>query len=268
MADHIIPPSQLLADLRALGVRPGMQLLVHSSLRQIAGPGGWIPGGPAAVILALETCLTPAGGLLMPTFTTDLSEPAYWVAPPVPAAWHPIIRAEMPPFQPDLTITRQMGAIPEAFRKQAGVRRSHHPHHSFAAWGAAADYLTANHLLDASLGEGSPLTQLYALDGWVLLLGVGHGNNSSLHLAEARADWPGKAWEEQGAPIEQAGQRVWATFQTLAWNAADFPTLGAAFEATGAVQLGRVGAATARLMSQRALVDFGVRWLESNRRPA
>ena len=36
--------------------------------------------------------------------------------------------------------------------------------------------------------------------------------------------------------------------------------LGEAFEATG----GRVGAATARLMRQRALVDFAVPWLETS----
>lgn len=266
MAQYIIPPSQLLANLHALGVRPGMQLLVHSSLRQIAGPRGWIPGGPAAVILALEAAVTPAGGVLMPTFTADLSEPACWIAPAVPPAWHPIIRAEMPPFQPDLTITREMGAIPEAFRKQAGVQRSQHPHHSFAAWGAAAAGLVSDHGLEASLGEGSPLARLYDRDGWVLLLGVGHANNSSLHLAEARASWPSKAWEQQGAPIEQDGRRVWVTFQTLAWDANDFPALGAAFEAAGGVQLGRVGMATARLMQQRALVDFGVSWLEAHRR--
>ncbi|XXY65448.1 AAC(3) family N-acetyltransferase [Sorangium sp. So ce291] len=45
----------------------------------------------------------------------------------------------------------------------------------------------ANHSLSYDLGEGSPLARIHELDGWVLLLGVGRGNNTSLHLAEHRA---------------------------------------------------------------------------------
>ena len=45
-------------DLAALGVRKGMTLLVHSSLKSV---GGWIVGGPEAVILALEDVLGKKG---------------------------------------------------------------------------------------------------------------------------------------------------------------------------------------------------------------
>jgi aminoglycoside 3-N-acetyltransferase len=48
-------------------------------------------------------------------------------------------------------------------------------------------------------------------------------------------------------------------------DASDFAELGGAFEATGATCVGRVGEATARLMSQRALVDFAVRWMSIHR---
>ncbi|WP_460705087.1 AAC(3) family N-acetyltransferase [Myceligenerans halotolerans] len=40
---------------------------------------------------------------------------------------------------------------------------------------------------------------------------------------------------------------------------------GAAFEDTGAVAVGPVGSATARLMGQRALVDFAADWMARNR---
>jgi aminoglycoside 3-N-acetyltransferase len=46
----------------------------------------------------------------------------------------------------------------------------------------------------------------------------------------------------------------------------DFEEIGAAFEATGACRVGRVGNATARLMRQRDLVDFGVGWMREHRR--
>ncbi len=35
--------------------------------------------------------------------------------------------------------------------------------------------VTAGHTLEFGLGEGSPLARVYDLDGFVLLLGVGHG---------------------------------------------------------------------------------------------
>ena len=51
----------------------------------------------------------------------------------------------------------------------------------------------------------------------------------------------------------------------MAVDASDFVPLGAAFEATGAATIGTVGSATARLMDQRALVDFATTWLAGNR---
>ena len=49
--------ASLKADLRALGVTPGMVVLVHSSLSAM----GWVCGGPVAVILALQEALGPDG---------------------------------------------------------------------------------------------------------------------------------------------------------------------------------------------------------------
>lgn len=255
--------ASLLADLRALGVQPGMTLVVHSSLSAL----GWVAGGPQAVVLALQEAVSPGGTLVMPAFSNHLTDPALWQNPPVPAEWHAILRAETPAFDVRLTPTRGMGAIVECFRHAPGARRSAHPHFSCVAWGARAAELTATHPLADPFGPESPLGRVYALDGHVLLLGVTHANNSSLHLAEQQASWPGKRPARDGAPALVNGERVWQTFDyAVDWNADDFAQLGEDFaRQTGAEQRGLVGQATARLLRQRAVVDFAVAWLTAHR---
>ncbi len=252
----------LAADLRALGVQPGMVLLVHSSLSSL----GWVNGGAVAVILALEEVLGPEGTLVMPTHTADQSEPANWMKPPVPESWWETIRQTMPAYDPALTPTFRMGVIPETFRKQNGVLRSDNPDASFAAWGKNARHVTDNHALCPLFGEQSPVARIYELDGWVLLLGVGHNRNTSLHLAEYRARIPHRTIR-LGSPMMVGGVRQWVPFDDIDWDDADFAQLGADFAAeTGLQREGKIARAIALLMPQRTLVDYAVGWMEQHRR--
>ena len=249
-------------DLARLGVEPGMTLLCHSSLSAL----GWVCGGATAVILALEGALGDEGTLVMPTHSTQLSDPARWQAPPVPEAWWPVIREHMPAFRPDLTPTRGMGTIPETFRKQHGVLRSDHPHHSFTARGPNAEIIVGEHSLHNGLGEESPLARIYDLDGWVLLLGVGHDSSTSLHLAEYRASFPDRREEIDGAPICVDGKRQWVEVRGLDLCDDDFASIGAAFaRETDHVRRGKIAQANALLMPQRAMLDFAVDWMKASR---
>ncbi len=256
-----ITVSSLTADLRKLGLEAGMTVLVHSSLSGL----GWVCGGPAAVILTLQAVLTEEGTLVMPAHSSGLSDPAHWEDPPVPASWWETIRREMPAFESDLSVTRGMGVIAETFRKGAGVLRSSHPTASFAAWGKHKERVVQDRHFDYSQNERSPLGRVYELDGWVLLLGVDYSKNTSFHLAEYKAAYPGKAIVHDGFPVVEDDVRKWRECEDILYRAEDFPELGAAFEESGEVRRGLVGQADVRLMRQRPLVDFAVRWMERNR---
>ena len=254
----------LAKDLISLGIEPGAVVLVHSSLSSL----GWVCGGPAAVILALEDVIRPYGALVMPAHSGDLTDPSGWENPPVPESWWDTIRSAMPPFDPEFTPTRGIGIVPEVFRNQRNVLRSQHPHFSFTAWGERAIPLLDKHELSYGLGETSPLARIYDEDGFILLLGTDHSCNTSLHLSEIRAVYPSKKNVDYFAPLIINGSRKWQRYGDINYESGDFAEIGLAFEKAYPKdsRIGPAGYGKARLFKQRALVDFGVKWMERWRR--
>jgi aminoglycoside 3-N-acetyltransferase len=138
-------------------------LLVHASYRAVRPA----EGGPLGVIRALRAALGSDGTLVMPTMTDGASV-----------------------FDPRVTPTDGMGIIAETFWRQPGVLRSTHPGGSFAAEGPHAARICAPQPLSPPHGPDSPVGRVHDLDGQVLLLGVTHSENTTMHLAEAIANVP------------------------------------------------------------------------------
>ena len=248
------------AELRALGVRLGETLLVHSSLSAL----GWVIGGQVAVVQALLDAVGPAGTVVVPTQSTWNSDPSEWHAPPVPAEWWPTIRANLPAYDPATSPGRGMGQISEAVRTWPGAVRSAHPQTSFAAVGPQAAALLAVHDLDCRFGDRSPLAALAKAGAKVLLLGAGFDSCTSFHLAETRiVDAPTE--QQSCAMTTHDGGRGWVTYTDTVADEGDFATIGEAYQATGAVTSGWVGSTWAGLFDLSPAVAFAADWIRVHR---
>ena len=262
-SDEPVTPERIASDLADLGVESGDTLLVHSSLSSL----GWVTAGQPAVVDALMEAVTSEGTIVMPTHSPQYGDPSRWENPPVPDDWEDVIRTERPAYRPEVTPTWDVGAIPECFRTYPEVRRSRHPVYSFAAWGKDAESVVGDHSYDHGMGEESPLAEVYDRDGTILMLGTDHDTNTSLHLAEHRADREQGVSTQSTPVVNDDGEREMITFEQLEYDADDFAEVGRDFEDDhpDAVTRGQVGEADAKLLPQREVVDYGAEWFEENR---
>jgi len=254
--------SDIVDAFRRAGLQRGDSVMVHTSLGRI----GYVCGGAQAVIEALMEIVGEDGTIMMPTQSWKNLDPETGVHGDADEADWDRIRENWPAYNKAITPTNTMGAVAEMFRSWPGTLRSDHPARSVAAWGKNAEYLTKNHDLSDIFGDASPIGKLYELDGKVLLIGVGYNKNTSIHLADVRAEYPGKHTCVEHSAVMENGKRVWKAYETLFVDGEDFIEIGAAFEAAHAVHKANIGETELRIMRQRELVDFAVAWIEKNRK--
>lgn len=262
MERKMVLKTDIVEALKDVGVRAGQTIMVHTSL----GSLGFVCGGAQVLIEALLDCVGENGTIMMPAQSWKNLDPEAGVHWEEPREWWQTIRDNWPAYDKEITPTNTMGAVAEMFRKWPGALRSGHPARSVSAKGRYAKYLTENHDLSNIFGDGSPIGKLYELDGYVLLIGVGYDKNTSLHLADVRAEYPGKHVSTEHSAMMIDGKREWVAYDTLYVDGEDFEKIGAAFEAEKKPSRVSLGNTSICLMRQRDLVDFAVEWIKENRR--
>ena len=167
----------LYTALRKLELDRTRPVIAHGSLSSF----GEVNGGADTVLGAL---LSISNSVMMPTFT-----------------FKPMLIPEVGPesnairygsgkdlnrmaefFTPGMPVDPLMGTIPEALRLHPKAQRSMHPILSFGGINASQE------LEKQTLNE--PLAPIHALregEGWVILLGVDHTVNTSIHYGELLA---------------------------------------------------------------------------------
>jgi aminoglycoside 3-N-acetyltransferase len=227
---------EVVEQLRALGVREGGVLLVHTSFRAVRP----VEGGPRGLIEALRAALGPGGTLVMPSWTGD----------------------DETPFDPTSTrASEDLGAVADTFWRMPGVARSEHPF-AFAAAGPRAAEVTSDPLALPPHSSESPVGRVRDLDGQVLLLGVEHDADTTLHLAELTAGVPYR--RPKSITVMQEGRAVRIDYGENDHCCQRFNLADAWLRERGLQSGGRVGYAYARLIRARDIVGVALEHLAAD----
>lgn len=168
--------TELKTALDSLGLND-VPVIAHASLRSF----GNVEGGAPMVVQAFVDSF---GGVVMPAHTyksmivphAGPENNAIEYGTPEPFNTNPEF------FTPHMPADVLMGVIPEALRQWPDAKRSSHPILSFA--GINVDAVLATQTLKEPL---APIRALAEENGWVVLAGVDHTVNTSMHLAEKLA---------------------------------------------------------------------------------
>lgn len=164
--------------LESIEIEPSRPVLVHTSLSAI----GEIQGGAATFVGAL---LATFESVSAPVFTYKTM-----VVPEDGPANNGItygsgryINSAAEFFRPNMPADRLMGVTAETLRNHPRARRSTHPILSFT--GVNAEKYLSIQTLEEPL---APIRAMIDVSGWVVLIGVDHTANTSLHYAERLAE--------------------------------------------------------------------------------
>ncbi len=233
-----VSQTDLERGLKQLGLNGQTPLIVHSSLSSL----GNMSGGANSVLHALERF---SSTLVMPAFTYYT---LVWPTQYRNADWPATVSEDGPPFRADSPVSRDIGRIPQMMLERSGALRSMHPALSFVASGKDARMVLGVQTLEHPY---APIGVLEAMDGLVLLLGVDHRSNTSVHYGEYLA---GRPQLERWANTQQGVVRTYYPNCSAAFNAIEgsLQTLKTVEIGKAILQVARVSdvvAATKRLIA-------------------
>jgi aminoglycoside 3-N-acetyltransferase len=230
---NVLSGGEVADQLRALGINEGSVLLVHTSFRATRP----LEGGPLGLIDALHDAIGRDGTLVMPSWSEDDSQP-----------FDPLTSRASP----------SLGVVADMFWRLPGVLRSDQVH-AFAAAGPEAARITSDPLpLPPHIPE-SPVGRVHDLDGQVLLLGVGHDADTTLHLAELLAGVPYRL--PRHCTVLQGGHPVRLDYGENDHCCTRFALADEWLRARSLQSEGRVGHAHARLARSRNIVGVALEHL-------
>ena len=236
---------ELVAQLQQAGLRSGCHVLVHSSLRSM-GP---VDGGADTVLDSLLEAVGIAGSVAAPTFhgTRPCPQPYFDAA----------------------TTPGKTGILGECLRSRPESLRSIHPSHSLAAIGTHAAGFLSGHLRYEAVGIGSPFDRIAKASGFVLLIGVSHQANTTIHCGEAYAGVRKFFWNGGALPVAKVQlpdgslvehQLDCSSSCSAAFNAIEFP-----LHSQGLIRGFRFGKAAACLMKGQDIIEATIALVERQR---
>lgn len=212
--------------LRDLGVPRGAVLLVHTAY-SLTGP---IEGGPDGLIDALLEAIGPEGTLVMPSWTEDDDEI----------------------FDPSsYEVDDHLGVVADEFWQRPGVVRGTHPF-AMAALGPRAGEIAGAPLVLPPHAPNSGIAKVHDLDGWVLLLGVDHVGDTTIHLGELVAGVPYRV--PHHITVDQDGEPRRIDYGENDHCCQNFVWVGDWLRARGRQHEGVVGYGRAQLARSRDIV--------------
>jgi aminoglycoside 3-N-acetyltransferase len=162
--------------LRGMGLGAGDTVFVHSSVKDLAPARHLLTlpdMGMPIVVGGLQEVVGAEGLLSFPTFSYCFTQRKNG---PTGTIWD------------KKTAPSKVGDMTNYFLRQRGVKRSDHPSHNVAAWGARAEEFVANHSYTdgTTFHKGSPWSRLCEWDGYILFYGTYLKTCTMIHAVE---DW-------------------------------------------------------------------------------
>ncbi len=232
---------QLFNQLKAMNAPRSSVVLMHTSLRAV----GEFEGRGEGLLDALIEYFTSEGGLFcVPTHT-----------------WANLASRETKPTLDMRSSDTCIGTFPNiAAARKDGVR-SIHPTHSMMVFGdrdKALEFVSGEEKIDTSTSPLGCYGKIYDRGGYILLVGVAHGNNTYLHSVEEMLDIPGRLSREavncrvvlpDGTVTER---RLHHHIGHISEN---FPKYEPAFRHHGCIVDGFLGGARTQLCDARKMKD-------------